>query len=104
MAVQDFQQAQSLADEQLQADWAALLDPIAAKVHPIRSKMFADYPMDYYWSCQDSEFASDILFHSPAELSKLYGHLIRHGMQNLSCERVMRLAHGRMEELSPLDL
>jgi hypothetical protein len=90
VAVQDFQQAQSLADEQLQADWAALLDPIAAKVHPIRSKMFADYPMDYYWSCQDSEFASDILFHSPAELSKLYGHLIRHGMQNLSCERVMR--------------
>jgi len=52
--------------------------------------MFKDYPMDYYWSCQDSEWASDILFRSAGELSELYPHLIRHGMQNLNCLQVMR--------------
>jgi hypothetical protein len=46
--------------------------------------------MDYYWSCQDSEWASDIMFKSPKALAGLYPHLIRHGMQNLGCEQVMR--------------
>ena len=90
VAVQDIQGTQALADEQLLTNWAEVLNPIADKVHPLHRQMFADYPMDYYWSCQDSEFASDILFKSPAALSQLYGHLIRHGMQNLSCEQVMR--------------
>lgn len=88
--VQDIQRAQALADEQLKTDWAGVLEPIVDQVHPIRHEMFAGYPMDYYWSCQDSEFASDILFKSPGALSQLYPHLIRHGMQNLSCEQVMR--------------
>jgi hypothetical protein len=90
VAVGDFRRAQELANEQLKTDWAAMLDPIAALVNPIRDKLFADYPMDYYWSCQDSEWASDILFKSPHALATLYPHLIRHGMQNLGCEQVMR--------------
>lgn len=88
--VADMQRAQELADEQLQVDWNALLNPIAQQVHPLARRMFADYPMDYYWSCQDSEWASDILFKSPQALSGLYPHLIRHGMQNLTCHQVMR--------------
>ena len=90
VSVADFTRAQALADEQPEADWVKVLEPIVDQVHPTRHAMFAGYPMDYYWSCQDSEFASDILFKTPAALSQLYPHLIRHGMQNLSCERVMR--------------
>jgi hypothetical protein len=90
VAVGDVRRAQELADEQLKTDWAKVLDPIAALVHPIHRTMFADYPMDYYWSCQDSEWASDIMFRSPRALAELYPHLIRHGMQNLGCEQVMR--------------
>jgi len=90
VAVADMHRAQELADVQLQADWSAILNPIAAQVHPLARQMFADYPLDYYWSCQDSEWASDILFKSPQALAALYPHLIRHGMQNLSCEQVMR--------------
>ena len=90
VAVDDVQRAQELANEQLKTDWAGVLDPIAALVHPIHQEMFADYPIDYYWSCQDSEWASDIMFKSPGALAGLYPHLIRHGMQNLGCEQVMR--------------
>jgi hypothetical protein len=80
VAVDDVARAQELADAQLRTDWAGMLNPIAALVHPIHRQLFADYPMDYYWSCQDSEWASDILFKSPEALEKLYPHLIRHGM------------------------
>ena len=90
VAVDDMRRAQELADEQVLSDWPALLNPIAALAHPAHQQVFKDYPMDYYWSCQDSEWASDILFKSPKDLSDLYPHLIRHGMQNISCEQVMR--------------
>jgi hypothetical protein len=90
VTVDNIERAQALAHEQLKTDWAGVLDPIAAKVHPIHRTMFTDFPIDYYWSCQDSEWASDIMFKSPEALAKLYPHLIRHGMQNLSCEHVMR--------------
>lgn len=90
VAVSDLAAAQALADEQCRADFAALLDPIARQIHPLAERLFPDYPMDYYWSCQDSEWASDILFKSPQALSEVYPHLVRHGMQNLSCEQVMR--------------
>lgn len=90
VAVENIQRVQELADQQVRTNWSGVLAPIAAAVHPIHLEMFADYPMDYYWSCQDSEWASDILFKSPQALAKLYPQLIRHGMQNLSCEQVMR--------------
>jgi hypothetical protein len=90
VAVSDVRRAQELADAQLKTDWSKVLDPIAALVHPIHRTMFADYPMDYYWSCQDSEWASDIMFKSPGALAELYPHLIRQGIENLGCEQVMR--------------
>lgn len=90
LEVADLHKAQQLADAQVSHDFAALLNPLADLVHPLRSTLFDNYPMDYYWSCQDSEFASDIMFKSEVELSRLYRDLIRHGMQNLSCNAVMR--------------
>ena len=90
LEVADLEQAQRLADTQVNCDFAALLDPLADLVHPLRRTLFENYPMDYYWSCQDSEFASDIMFKSEAKLSRLYRDLIRHGTQNLSCNAVMR--------------
>jgi hypothetical protein len=90
VAVEDIQRVQDLADKQLQTDWAGILNPIAVLAHPIHRELFDDYPMNYYWSCQDSEWASDIMFKSPESLAALYPHLIRHGMQHMSCEQVMR--------------
>lgn len=90
VAVADMVQAQELADQQVRTDWAGVLNPIMAQVHPLHDRLFADYPMAYYWSCQDSEWASDILFKSPEALSNLYPHLICHGMQNMGCAAVMR--------------
>jgi hypothetical protein len=90
VAVADVARAQALADQQVQTDWAQALEPMVGQVHPLYRTLFPDFPIHYYWSCQDSEWASDILFRTPAALAGLYPHLIRHGMQNLSCAHVMR--------------
>ena len=90
VSVADVARTQELADQQVRTNWAGVLEPIAAKVHPLYRSLFPDFPINYYWSCQDSEWASDVMFKSPTALAELYPHLIRHGMQNLSCEQVMR--------------
>jgi len=100
VAVEDFERAQELADRQVRMDWLKVLSPIVAAVHPIHLEMFTDYPVDYYWSCQDSEWASDILFKNPEVLAKLYPQLIRHGMQNLSCQQVMRFLGRKVPTVS----
>ncbi len=97
--VADLARTQELANLQVRTDFAAMFSPIVDQVHPLARLMFKDYPMDYYWSCQDSEWASDILFKSEAELSRLYPLLIRHGMQNLGCASVMRFL-GRKTPLT----
>ena len=84
----------------MRTDWAGILNPIMAKVNPLHEELFADYAMDYYWSCQDSEWASDVMFKSPQALAALYPHLIRHGMQNLSCLEVMRFLGRKVPTVS----
>jgi hypothetical protein len=90
VAVADVTRAQELADQQVRTNWQGMLDPVMRQVNPLTEALFAEHPIRYYWSCQDSEWASDVMFKSPEELASLYPHLIRHGMQNLSCLEVMR--------------
>ncbi len=94
VAVSDVQRAQALADQQLAVRWAEMLNPILQQVHPLHGSRWLlgdrDYRMEYYWSCQESEWASDIMFKSPASLGELYPGLIRHGMQNLNSFQIMR--------------
>jgi hypothetical protein len=90
VAVADVARAQELANQQVRTEWAGVLEPIAAQVHPLHRSLFPGFPIEYYWSCQDSEWASDVMFRNPQSLAALYPHLIRHGMQNLSCQQVMR--------------
>jgi len=98
--VADLKRAQQLANRQLQADWPRLLDRLAALANPIHRKLFGPVLVPYYWSVQQSEWASDVLFQSAAALSELYDRLIHHGMTTHSSREVMRFlgravpAHG----------
>jgi len=81
---------QRLFDEQLTTDYSAMLDDIVPLVHPAHRPMFTRRPMDYYWSADETEWASDVMFKDHATLSALYPQLIRHGMQSLSSRDVLR--------------
>lgn len=88
--LKDPARAQQLMDEQLRSDWPTLLDGIAHSLNPQHEAMFADYPMPYYWTTHQSEWATDILFRSPAALAELYPPLVRHGLSTLRSPDVMR--------------
>jgi hypothetical protein len=96
VGVSDLYRAQALLDGQLDLDWPALLEGMADQAHPARRTMLGDWAPDYYWSAQESEWASDVMFKDSATLSRLYPRLIRHGMIGLGSGDVMRYLGKRI--------
>ena len=100
VALSDPAQAQALMDEQLTANWPQLLEQMRQLIHPGHAAAFAANPLHYYWSVDQSEWVTDVMFKSPQLLSQLYPNLIRHGMGSLGSRDVMRFlghkvpAHG----------
>lgn len=88
--IEDFAHAQSLMNEQLKTDWSGALDACALRVHPLFPELFANYPMSYYWTVFQSEWAMDIVFGDPEQLRHLYPQLIHLGMVSFSSPDVMR--------------
>lgn len=89
--VGDFPAAQALLDAQLTSDWATLLTGIVAPLFPLREELFGEQcPDGYYWTTRQSEWATDLVFHDPAVLRRLYPLLLRHGMTTLGSSDVLR--------------
>ena len=82
--------AQRLMDEQLKTDWTDVLDRIARELNPLHEEIFARWPMTYYWSAYQTEWATDIVFKDPAALAGVYPELVRHAMLHFQSEDVMR--------------
>ena len=88
--IEDFTRAQCLMNEQLKTDWTRSLDACAARIHPLFPSLFANYPMRYYWTAFQSEWAMDIVFREAHQLRQLYPQLIHLGMVSFSSPDVMR--------------
>lgn len=90
--------AQRLLDEQLDTDWPAALNALASTINPLHEEIFACWPMDYYWSGYQTEWATDVVFKDPKTLATIYPALVRHAMEHFKSEDVMRFlgkkAHG----------
>ena len=70
--IEGFPRAQQLMDAQLTSPWGKRFDEVARKVHPYLKELCRHYPMNYYWTCQDSEWAMDIVFRDRQQLQRLY--------------------------------
>ena len=84
------EQAQRLMDRQLQTAWPEVLNGIARSLNPQHDAMFQGFPMEYYWSAYQTEWATDIMFRTPATLARLYPRLIHHGLTSFLSPDVMR--------------
>jgi hypothetical protein len=93
--IADLPAAQHLADAQLQTNWPTILDDWVRNTNRAHDVMFESLPMPYYWSAEESEWASDIMFRSPQALAALMPRLIRHGMETLGCVDVLRFLGRR---------
>src|SRR6266478_4064499 len=88
--IEDFGKAQQLLNQQLNTDWAEMLNGFARQLNPIHESLFASYPTSYYWTCHQSEWATDLVFREADFLKRLMPLLVRHGMLSYSSADVMR--------------
>lgn len=87
--ISDFAQAQELALAQLRTAWVPLFNELLAVVHPPQAPLFAEgWP--YYWTAEQTEWATDVLFQSPADLQQCYPHFLRHMAFDVSSADVLR--------------
>ena len=103
--VDDIPRTQKLLNRQLNISWTSLLNRIAKQANPARKTIFGQHSldMDYYWSVEESEWASDILFRSAGDLKALYPRLIRHGMQTMGSADVMRFLGRKVPQHGGVD-
>jgi hypothetical protein len=88
--IEDWSIAQQLMDEQLKTEWPPLLEAIAQQLNPIHPTIFEKYPMQYYWSTYQSEWAIDTVFPNAAALQRLYPRLVHHAVTTFGCTDVLR--------------
>jgi len=96
LQVEDFSKAQSLMDKQIRFGWKEALKHIGLKINPVHKQIFHRYPVEYYWSVHQSEWATDVLFSSPRALSAIYPQLVRAGIATFSSPDVMRFLGKRL--------
>jgi hypothetical protein len=99
--IEDFSKAQQLMDQQLRVNWPRKLATVARQLNPSHGKIFEKYPLEYYWSIAQSEWATDISFQDRGSLSEIYRPMILHGITNFGSKDVMRFLskkiRGRFE-------
>jgi hypothetical protein len=86
--------AQAVFDRQLQTDWNRLLNGLVRQWHPAHRTLFPQ-PLDYYWSAEQTEWATDVMFRSPAALSRVYPALLRHAATTFGSGDVLRFLGKR---------
>jgi hypothetical protein len=94
--VADVARAQRLLDQLSTRRWAALLRRLAERVNPLLARHLGLSLRTYYWSLQESEFATDVLFRTPADLAAIYPALARHAIEVFDAQDVLRFLGRRM--------
>jgi len=94
--------AQRLMDKQLQLNWPDQLDHSLRQNHPLAPEICRPLGLKYYWTTEESEYATDLMFKSPKPLSSIYPTLVRHAITCFSSADVMRFlghsvaSHGKV--------
>lgn len=98
--LENLPRAQTLCNRQLRADWPKLLGGILRDIHPHHEQIFAQQPRagEYSWTVFQSEWASDVLFHSRADLEAIYPHLLRHAITTFQGVDVLRFLGHKIPE------
>ncbi|HLQ44089.1 MAG TPA: hypothetical protein VK137_05110, partial [Planctomycetaceae bacterium] len=90
--------AQKFLDAQPWAKWTGLLNGLLQRACPALLQLpLAQRRHEYYWSADETEWATDVMFRSPEALQRVYPSLLLHAMLAFSSRDVMRfLGHTRL--------
>jgi hypothetical protein len=98
LAVDDWPRAQQLLDDQLHTNWPALLDGLMAKANPLWPYLCEEARVPYYWTTEQSEWATDILFRRVEDFARLYPRFLRHSIDVLNCRDVLHFLGRKQPE------
>ena len=93
--IKDFEAAQQLMDQQLETAWQPLLDGWAHQSFPQCATLLPS-KVPYYWSVQEGEFATDIVFRRPEDLARLYPTWVQHAYSTLHGHDLLRFMNYRV--------
>jgi len=96
IALDDFERAQALLDAQLQVNWPLVLNELVDQFHPVHGLWLPPWSEGYYWSVEQSEWATDVVFRSAADLAALYPRLVHHGITTFSSRDVLRFLQQKV--------
>lgn len=88
--IDDFDRAGQIIEQQLRVHWPSLLGNLLERNCPGIRTVFGQHPLDYYWSADETEWATDIVFCSAAQLDVLFPKLARFGLLTAQSPAVMR--------------
>jgi len=88
--LEDYARAQELMNRQVERNWEELLNGFARQLNPEHERIFQQYPVSYYWTCDQSEWTTDVIFREQSDLKRLMPLLVRHGMLSYCSADVMR--------------
>jgi hypothetical protein len=95
--IDDFARAQVFLDQQLEVQWPLVLDELVRQFHPTHAEAVAGAcRQNYYWSVEQSEWATDVVFRSPEALAALYPRLVHHGITTFSSRDVLRFLQQKV--------
>jgi hypothetical protein len=90
--------AQELLNEQPHSDWPTLLENLVRPIQPLWTYLHDTVRTPYYWTAEQSEWASDFVFHSSADLAGWYRRWVRHGIETLQCKDILRYLGKKVPE------
>jgi hypothetical protein len=88
--IENLAKAQQLMNAMHKINWTQALDRIRRQVHPAHESMFDGLGFQYYWSAFQTEWATDVMFHSTRDLQAIYPSLVRGAIEGFDCREVMR--------------
>ena len=93
--IADLSVAQQLMDQLMRRDFAACLNSLIKAINPLARHPEWKLPNGYYWSFQEVEMATDIMFREADSLAKLYPSLLQHAMLVCNSTDVLRFLGRR---------
>ena len=86
----DIKAAQDLMDRMDKLNWPEELERTVRFLNPLHGRMTLEWPLPTYWSAQETEWATDVMFKSEKDLGAIYPALVRGAIQAFGSADVMR--------------
>jgi len=97
--IEDWQRAQQLLDAQLQTDWVGELNALQKQFHPSHPKLLGGMRSSYNWTVFQSEWATDVAFHSQPVLQSYFDRWLRQAFLSYGTVDVLRFL-GRSQRIT----